>query len=85
MVKQLGPKTAIVSLKELGTNCWRACRFIKEDGRCHMVFTCSYPEKKTCQAVHAEISYLKAEQSRLARVSGNIDCTIERLAEMTEK
>lgn len=55
MTKQLGDRTAIVSSKELGTNCWLPRRFIENSDRCDRVWTCSYPEKQTCQAVKAEI------------------------------
>lgn len=85
MVEQPGPRTAIVTLKELGTNCWHPCRFIKDDGRCDRVYVCKYPERKMCQAVHAEIAHLKNEQVRLMNQSIQIDRTIEMLAEMLEK
>ncbi len=85
MVKQLGERTAVVSSKELGTNCWLAKRFVKDGGRCCRVWTCNYPEKKTCQAVQREIDYLRQEQQRLAQVSSNIDTKIEELAEMLVK
>jgi len=55
------PKTAIVSSKELGTNCWLPRRFI-EGTRCERVVECTYPEKKTCKAVDAEIAYLHQER-----------------------
>lgn len=85
MVEQLGPRTAIVRSKELGTNCWLAKRFVKEGSRCDRVFTCKYPERKTCQAVHAEIAHLKQEQVRLINQSIQIDHTVEMLAEMLKK
>ena len=85
MVRQLGPNCAIVTISELGTNCWHPCRFIQEDGRCSRVWTCSYPEKKTCQAVHAEIAQIKVEQKRLLQVSSNLDERVEQLAEMLQK
>jgi len=46
-------KTAIVSSKELGTNCWLACRFL-EGGKCLRVKHCNYLEKRTCKAVDTE-------------------------------
>ena len=85
MVRHIGPGTAVVSLKELGTNCWHPCRFIKDDGRCDRVFTCKYPERKTCQAVNAEIAHLKKAQVRLINQSIQIDRTVEKLAEMLKK
>ena len=85
MVKQLGPRTAVVSLKELGTNCWHPCRFIKDNGRCERLYVCKYPERKTCQAVHAEIAHLKQEQVRLINQSIQIDHTVKTLAEMLKK
>ena len=69
MVKQLSKNTAIVSSKELGTRCWLAGRFIK-GGRCYLVMQCNYPEKKTCQAVQAEIEYLLQERERQVRNIG---------------
>ena len=59
MVKQLGLRTAIVSSKELGTKCWAARRFVKGGSRCDRVMQCTYPEKKTCEAVGVEIAYLR--------------------------
>lgn len=47
-------KTAVVSSKELGTNCWLPKRFIA-GSRCCRVMECSYPEKATCMAVVTEI------------------------------
>jgi len=51
------PKSASATVSELGTNCWSAKRFVF-GGRCEHVFTCNYPEKKTCQAVRTEITYM---------------------------
>ena len=78
-------KTATVSSRELGTNCWHPCRFIKDNGRCDRVWTCSYPEKKTCQAVNAEIQHDMEEQTRLIRLYHNIDQRILELQNMLEK
>lgn len=61
MVKHIGDNVAIVSAKELGTNCWLTRRFI-EGTRCERVMRCTYPEKKTCKAVDAEIAYLRQER-----------------------
>ena len=59
-------KSAIVSSKELGTNCWSSYRFCY-GMRCPRVMTCTYPEKKTCHAVEAEIAYI--EQNRTERIA----------------
>lgn len=85
LVKQLSPGTAVVSSKELGTNCWLPCRFVKDDGRCNRIFTCSYPEKKRCEAVKAEITALQQQQFRLATNIVNIGHTIRTLENMLEK
>lgn len=85
MVRQLGPNCAVVTASELGTSCWQPCRFIQKDGRCPRVWTCSYPEKKTCQAVHAEIAHIKGEQKRLIQVCSNLDERVEELAGMLQK
>ena len=78
-------KTAIVKFSELGMNCWLPKRFIEGGGRCDRIFTCSYPEKKKCQAINAEVRYLMEEQTRLITVYRNIDRTIKRLTDMLEK
>ena len=85
MAEQIGPGTAVVSSKELGTNCWHPCRFIKDDGRCQRLCVCKYLERKTCQAVHAEIAHLKKEQVHLMNQSIQIDHTVEKLAEMLKR
>jgi len=85
MVKQLGPNCAEVTVAELGTNCWHPCRFIQDDGRCCRIWTCSYPEKKTCQAIHAEIAHIKGEQKRLIVVHTNLGLCIKELSQMLEK
>lgn len=84
VVKQLSENTAIVSSKELGTRCWLPKRFIKGE-RCDRVYLCNYPEKKTCQAVKAEIIYLMLEQTRLVNTYKNIDIRIAELTAMLEK
>jgi len=83
-VKRIGKNIAIVSFKELGTNCMLPKRFIPGE-RCDRVWLCNYPEKKTCQAVHVEIAYLKQEKKRLVAVSINLDNRVEELAAMLEK
>jgi len=85
VVTPIGERAAVVTLKELGTNCWLPRRFVQRGSRCDRVYCCNYPEKKKCQAVHAEIAYLKKEQVRLYNSSIQIDHTIEILAKMLEK
>ncbi|KKL72331.1 hypothetical protein LCGC14_2086000 [marine sediment metagenome] len=85
LIHQASPGTALVDSKEFGSNCWHPCRFIKDDGRCHRLYVCIYPERKNCQAVHAEITHLKKTQVRLMNTSIQIDHTIETLAEMLQK
>jgi len=75
MVEQPGSRTAIVSSKELRTNCWSSFRFIR-DMRCPRVFTCKYPEKKTCRAVEAEIAYL---QQLTKEIKKNAKASIQQL------
>lgn len=58
MAKKKGDKSAIVTSKELGFNCWLPKRFI-EGSRCDRVMECTYPEKKACKAVDAEIAYIR--------------------------
>lgn len=82
-MKRLGKNIAIVSSKELGTNCWLPKRFLKGE-RCDWVWLCKYPERKTCQAVPAEIAHLNQEKERLAAVSINLDKRLEKLAAMLE-
>lgn len=84
MVKELGHGCASVTVKELGTRCWLTKRFIKGE-RCDRVYLCNYPEKKTCQAVKAEIIYLMLEQTRLVNNYKNIDIRIAELTTMLEK
>lgn len=80
MVEQLGPKTAIVSSKELGTNCWLAMRFVKGGSRCARVFRCTYPEKKTCEAVKTELDYLKEHSRQLIdEIKKNAKASIHQL------
>lgn len=81
-MSMLSKNTAVVTLKELGVNCSAPHRFILS-GRCMSVFTCSYPEKRKCQAVQAEIAHLRDTQLRMARSMANIEQTIETLRLMT--
>ena len=75
---------ASVTRGELGTNCWMPKRFFAGGHRCDRVFTCSYPEKKRCQAVLTEIYDLKKIQVRYSMAIANIDNTVEKLIEMVE-
>jgi len=76
---QPGPKTAIVSSKELGANCWLTRRFVP-GGRCDRVFRCTYPEKKTCLAVKAELTYLREHSKQLINeIKKNAKASIEQL------
>lgn len=84
IVKHPSENTAIISSKELGTNCWLPKRFIK-GGRCDRVYLCNYPEKKNCQAVHSEIAYIEGEKNRLIVVNKTLDMRIQELAAMLEK
>ncbi len=63
MAQKIGPNTAIVSSKELGTNCWSPKRVIG-GGRCDRVMVCDYPDKKDCQAVASEVAYLYQKVDR---------------------
>ena len=84
MVRHIGDKVAIVSSKELGTNCRLAKRFIPGH-RCERLYRCKYPERKNCQAVHAEIAYLKERQRQLIKQSGDIDAEVEEVIKMLGK
>ena len=75
------PKTAIVSSKELGTNCWSSFRFIR-GLRCPRVMRCTYPEKKTCRAVEAELEYLQQEKERQVK---SIDAKVGQLLKERKK
>lgn len=85
MVKQISENTAVVSSKELGSNCWLAKRFVQNGSRCDRIYCCRYPERKTCQAVNKEIDHLLHEKNRLLVVSMNIDMRIQELAAILEK
>ena len=79
MEKEPGPKAAIVSSKELGTNCWLSFRFIR-GMRCPRVFTCDYPEKKTCRAVETEMAYLREHSRQLIdEIKTNAKASIKQL------
>lgn len=78
-------KVAVIDTEELGNNCWLPCRFIQEDGRCCRVWTCTYPEKKHCKAVIAEIKNLLVEKERISRLSKNLDNQIRVLIKLLKK
>ncbi len=79
MENQPRPKTAIVSSKELGTNCWLPKRFVP-GGRCDRVFRCTYPEKKTCVAVKTELDYLRVHSRQLIdEIKKNAKASIKQL------
>jgi len=75
------PKTAVVSSKELGTNCWSSFRFIKSM-RCPRVMRCTYPCKETCMAVKAELEYLQQEKERQVK---SIDAKVDQLLKEHKK
>ena len=77
-MKKLSENTASVKVSELGTNCWKAVRFI-EGHRCERVFDCTYPEKEKCPAVAAEVKYLEEQK---AKSSNAID---EKIAQLRSK
>lgn len=85
MVEQTGPGTALISVKELGVNCWLPRRFVEDGQRCARIYPCNYPEKKNCQAIHTEIAHLKNEQLRLMNTIIQIDHTVETLLKMLKK
>jgi hypothetical protein len=64
MSKKIGPRVAIVTLKQLGFNCWLPARFIP-GVRCARVEACNYLEKNTCRAVDAELKHLFDEAREL--------------------
>lgn len=73
------PKTAIVSSKELSSNCWSSFRFIR-GFRCPRVFTCNYPGKKTCRAVETELTYLREHSKQLIdEIKKNAKASIQQL------
>jgi hypothetical protein len=75
MPKEIGPRTAIVTLRELGFNCWSPARFIA-GARCARVEVCNYLEKRTCKAVGAEVAHLR---ETLANFNARIQAKITRL------
>jgi len=79
------PGLAIVSSKELGVNCWHPKRFVTQGSRCDRLYRCNYPEKKNCQAIHAEIAYFQERQRQMMKLSGEMDAEIEILTKMTQK
>jgi len=78
-MKKLGPNTASITSKEMGNNCWKAERFIAGH-RCERVFDCTYPEKKKCPAVEAEVKYLESQKQKS---SDAIDAKILQLRSKT--
>jgi hypothetical protein len=58
-------KVATVRISELGTNCWLPARFC--GGKCQRAMRCTYPEKKTCKAIDAEIEYLTKRREQLGK------------------
>lgn len=85
MVKQLGNRCAVVMSSELGVNCWHPHRFVKEGSRCDRIWSCNYPEKNRCEAIHAEIKAMREQQQRYLKLSSTLDMRIEELAGMTQK
>lgn len=65
-------KHTIVDSSELGLNCWLPAQYV--DGvRCGRVMRCTYPDKKTCKAVDAEIAHLhKRRRDTLERAHDKI-------------
>ena len=84
MVKKLGDRVVSVTANELGPNCWLTKRFIQGE-RCERLYRCHYPERKTCQAVHTEVAYLKEHQRQLIKQSGDIDVKVEEVIKMLKK
>lgn len=74
-------KHAIVKSSELGTNCWKPCRFVP-GSRCNRVESCTYPEKKTCKAIPAEVDYLNA---RVDEIKVQSKARILRVTEYRDK
>jgi len=70
-------KTAIVRSEDLGLNCWLPARF--SGVRCDRVMQCSYPEKRTCKAIDAEISFLESQKQA---VVSNVDDKLDILRNM---
>lgn len=52
-------KIAIVSSKDLGTNCWLPKRFVGECHKCDRFVVCNYPEKKVSLEAQAVIEEIK--------------------------
>ena len=71
-------KACVVSIKELGTNCWSPKRFC--GGRCSKVFSCKYPEKKTCMAVKSEIDFIEQNsKQRITEIQQNSTAKLVKL------
>lgn len=84
MVEQFWPQTAIVTLKELGINCWLPKRFVEGGSRCDRFMLCKYPERETCRAIDAELAHLQDEQAKLLASAEKVGQTIKMLENMLE-
>jgi len=84
LVEQFGSQTAIVTLKELGINCWAARRFVEGGSRCDRFMLCNYPERETCRAIDAEIAYLQEQRTKLLASAEKVGQTIKILENMLE-
>ncbi len=80
----MNPQVAVVKAHELGLRCWLPQRFI-EGTRCSRVLVCTYPEKKACKAVDAEIAYYqKRIQETTRELYGKIESLIAERAKGKE-
>jgi len=71
----------VVTIKQLGSNCWLVSRFIARS-RCPRVFKCSYPELKTCKAVETEIAF---QQARTQEITEQANAKVARLNAKTAR
>ena len=79
MIEQLRPRTAVISSKELMTNCWSSRRFIR-GLRCPRVLTCTYPEKKLCRAAGTELAHIREYSKQLIdKIKKNAKDSIQQL------
>lgn len=58
-------KYAITASSLLGPNCWRVIRFT--GGECKRLKTCSFPEKKTCEAHCKSVKVVKIPVTTYAK------------------
>jgi hypothetical protein len=58
-------KYAIMASSLLGSNCWRAIRIT--GGECKRLKTCTFPEKKTCEAHYKSVKVIKISTKIYAR------------------